>query len=234
MNPTGLLGLIHLDLPRNIQSDPLHSICLWFMNCINCNIVSLSKENNLPPTWVLQFLQKFTVPQSFFTHFYVLGLLWTTALFFTSVGFALTYSRPAPEEHNLSALAAQILDATRSDLLGGGPTGGLGKYGKEAWRLVFLLLLFGIHVTRRLYECLFVSTFDPSARMNFFGYIIALGYSNSHYPYGYQSIWAWANDEVSRQVKFLESVDSSHTRTKMSGHTLVLWSSWVPLHHKLT
>lgn len=57
--------------------------------------------------------------------------------------------------------------------------GDIGVYGMEAWRIVFLLLLFEIHVTRRLYECVFVSSFDASARMNFFGYLIALGYSSS-------------------------------------------------------
>lgn len=54
--------------------------------------------------------------------------------------------------------------------------GNVGKHGKQAWRLVFLLFLFQIHLTRRLYECLFVSSFDPSARINIFGYIAALGY----------------------------------------------------------
>ncbi|CAM6085754.1 unnamed protein product [Calypogeia fissa] len=121
--------------------------------------------------------QKFTVPQSFFTHFYVLGLIWTTALFFTALGFAVICSNPAsPEEHNLSSLAAQLVNAPMSYLQGDSSMGDIEKYGKDAWRLVFLLLLFEIHLTRRLYECLFVSSFSPSARMNFFGYIIGLGF----------------------------------------------------------
>ncbi|CAM6108925.1 unnamed protein product [Calypogeia fissa] len=121
---------------------------------------------------------KFTVPQSFFTHFYGLGLIWTTAPFFTALGFSVIYSKPAlPEEQNLLSLAAQLVNAPMSYLQGDSSTEDIENYGRDAWRLVFLLLLFEIHLSRRLYESLvFVSSFSPSARINFFGYTIALGF----------------------------------------------------------
>lgn len=44
----------------------------------------------------------------------------------------------------------------------------------NVWKSVFLLLLMEVHVTRRLYETLFVFNYSSSARMHVFGYLTGL------------------------------------------------------------
>ncbi|KAG6555040.1 hypothetical protein Mapa_003072 [Marchantia paleacea] len=120
-------------------------------------------------------LLKLTVPQSFFTHFYIVGLTLNTVLFLTSFAFACKCSSGV--KNQFSSVVAQLTGAGgHHTLFAGEPVLVLGKFGPEAWKLVFLLLLMEIHLTRRLYECLFVSSFDPSARMSAIGYLIALGF----------------------------------------------------------
>ncbi|KAL2611753.1 hypothetical protein R1flu_023445 [Riccia fluitans] len=120
-------------------------------------------------------LQSLTVPQSFFIHFYIAGVLLNTVVLFTAFGFACKCSGGVRDQ--FSSVVAQLTGAGVEHIpFAGDAVPVLGKYGREAWRLVFLLLLFEIHVLRRLYECLFVSKFDPAARVNLLGYLIGLGY----------------------------------------------------------
>ncbi|KAL3683051.1 hypothetical protein R1sor_001073 [Riccia sorocarpa] len=118
---------------------------------------------------------RLTVPQSFFVHFYIAGLLLNTILLFTAFGFACKCSGGVRDQ--FSSVVAQLTGAGVEHIpFAGDSVPVLGKYGREAWRLVFLLLLFQIHLVRRLYECIFVSKFNPAARMNLLGYIIAIGF----------------------------------------------------------
>ncbi|KAH0934784.1 hypothetical protein HID58_011901 [Brassica napus] len=92
--------------------------------------------------------QKWTVPQKYFSHFYVVGVVWTTFLFAMTWMYAL---KMAP-------------------LTGGSHV----EHWFKVWRAVFLLLLMEIHVLRRLIESFYVFNYSPCARMNILGYFTGL------------------------------------------------------------
>ena len=115
-------------------------------------------------------LQKFTVPQCFFCHFYALAVVWTTFLLVTTWMYAY---RTAP-------LVSEpfIYSSIPSYLTGGSPifswlnlrsTPMKQRY--MVWRSVFLLLLMEVQVSRRLIETIYVFNYSPTARMHIFGYL---------------------------------------------------------------
>ncbi|WZY84557.1 hypothetical protein YC2023_030941 [Brassica napus] len=85
--------------------------------------------------------QKWTVPQKYFAHFYVVGVVWTTLLFAMTWMYAF---KMAP-------------------LTGGSHV----EHWFKVWRAVFLLLLMEVHVLRRLIESFYVFNYSPCARMTF-------------------------------------------------------------------
>ncbi|XP_022135616.1 polyprenol reductase 2-like [Momordica charantia] len=114
--------------------------------------------------------QKFTVPQKYFCHFYVLAVIWTTLLLGTTWIYAYALTPEISEPFNFPAITSQL-------------TGGssLFSWGKSlssrretrflVWRTVFLLLLMEVQVLRRLYETIYVFNYSRSARMHICGYL---------------------------------------------------------------
>jgi 3-oxo-5-alpha-steroid 4-dehydrogenase 3 / polyprenol reductase len=115
------------------------------------------------------FLQKFTVPQRFFLHFYVVASIWTTFLLVATWIYA----------YRMAPLVAEPLSySTLTSFLTGGLTIRHGsdklREGYVAWQAVFLLLLMEAQVLRRLFETIHVFNYSPSARMHIIGYITGL------------------------------------------------------------
>ncbi|KAJ0009748.1 hypothetical protein Pint_34815 [Pistacia integerrima] len=116
---------------------------------------------------------KFTVPQRFFCHFYVVAVVWTTLLLCTTWLYAYKMAPLASEPSLYSTFASHstggshILSFHKSRLM---PI--KQRYG--IWRSVFLLLLMEIQVLRRLIETVYVFKYSPSARMHIFGYLTGM------------------------------------------------------------
>ncbi|KAM7263385.1 hypothetical protein ACFE04_001068 [Oxalis oulophora] len=117
--------------------------------------------------------QRFTVPQKFFGHFYVVGVVWTTLLFLTTSSYAYKMVPMASEPFSLSTLASNLIGASRiSSFRKTSLTHVDHRY--KVWQSVFLLLLMEAHVIRRLIETIYVFKYSPSARMHIFGYLAGL------------------------------------------------------------
>ncbi|XP_020250326.1 polyprenol reductase 1-like [Asparagus officinalis] len=91
-------------------------------------------------------LDKFSIPQRYFLHFYVLAVVLTTCLALSTWLYAYNC-----DGHRTSA-----------------------GHRIKAWRTVFVLLLLEAQVLRRLYESKCVFIYSPSARMHILGYFTGL------------------------------------------------------------
>ncbi|KAL5791086.1 hypothetical protein ACOSQ2_005974 [Xanthoceras sorbifolium] len=89
---------------------------------------------------------KFTVPQRFFSHFYVVAVVWTTFLLLMTWMYA---CKMAP---------SSVSDPS------------------VIWCTVNLLLLMEVHVLRRLFESFYVFKYSPNARMHILLYLSSLFY----------------------------------------------------------
>ncbi|KAK4747766.1 hypothetical protein SAY87_014352 [Trapa incisa] len=116
---------------------------------------------------------KFSLPQRFFSHFYMLGVLWTTLLLVATWAYAYNMTFLAPEPSIFSNTANHLIGDPFS-LHSTGSTSF--KQTCSVWNSVFLLLLMEIHVLRRLYEAIYVFNYSPSARMHIFGYLVGILY----------------------------------------------------------
>ncbi|XP_068635021.1 polyprenol reductase 2 [Aristolochia californica] len=117
---------------------------------------------------------KFTVPQHFFLHFYIVAAVWTTVLLVCTWFYA--YDA-------VGSLSSKPFDYSTwaSHLMGGSHVFSIYKSRSvsveqkyQVWRTVLLLLLMEVQVLRRLYETLYVFTYSPSARMHICGYLTGL------------------------------------------------------------
>ncbi|XP_065853000.1 polyprenol reductase 2-like [Euphorbia lathyris] len=120
-----------------------------------------------------QSSSKLTVPQRFFLHFYLLGVVWTSFLLIITWHFA--YQLLLLDSGSL------LYPAAATTLMGGSNIFSLYTHDFSSldsiyrvWLSVFMLLLMEIHVWRRLYETLYVFKYSPSARMHVFGYLTGL------------------------------------------------------------
>uniref|UniRef100_M4CCP9 3-oxo-5-alpha-steroid 4-dehydrogenase C-terminal domain-containing protein n=1 Tax=Brassica campestris TaxID=3711 RepID=M4CCP9_BRACM len=116
-------------------------------------------------------LIKWTVPQKYFAHFYVVGAAWTTLLLATTWMYACKTAPLSSEEFHLSDIA--------SHLTGGSHVFSFHKshltpveHHFKVWRAVFLLVLMEIQVLRRLIESFYVFKYSPSARLHILGYLV--------------------------------------------------------------
>ena len=104
----------------------------------------------------LLWMQKWTVPQKYFAHFYVFGVAWTTLLLAITWMHAFKMAPLSSEEFMFSRYL----------------TGGYHVESQfKVRRAVFLLLLMEIQVLRRLIESFYVFKYSPSARMNILPYL---------------------------------------------------------------
>ncbi|XP_015570788.1 polyprenol reductase 2 isoform X2 [Ricinus communis] len=116
---------------------------------------------------------KFTVPQRFFTHFYVVAVVWTTFLLVATWLFAYKTAPLISEPFlysNISSYLAggsNIFSFRRSRLISV-------EHRYRVWLSVFLLLLMEVQALRRLLENSYVFNYSPSARMHIFAYLTGL------------------------------------------------------------
>ncbi|CAN6543938.1 unnamed protein product [Malus baccata var. baccata] len=117
--------------------------------------------------------QKFTVPQKFFCHFYVVAVAWTTLLLVATSMYAYktvplvseTLLYPSIASHFTGGLHMVSWNKVHSVPV---------SYRYSIWRSVFLLLLMEVQVLRRLFETIYVFNYSSSARMHIFGYLTGL------------------------------------------------------------
>lgn len=114
---------------------------------------------------------RFSVPQSYFLHFYLVGAIWTTFLLACTLFFACTTTLPLSSESlSYSSVASQLAGSADS-LSFAKPFFTLAKHSQQAWKTVFVLLLMEAQVLRRLYETVYVFNYSSSARMHVLGYL---------------------------------------------------------------
>ncbi|KAI4351242.1 hypothetical protein L6164_005619 [Bauhinia variegata] len=113
--------------------------------------------------------QKFTVPQRFFLHFYVVGSVWTMLLLVTTGMYAYRLVPLETESFAFSTITSYLIGSSsiRTDST-------KIVHRNEVFRAVLLLLLVEVHILRRLYETIYVFNYSPLARMHIFGYLTGL------------------------------------------------------------
>ncbi|RVW51719.1 Polyprenol reductase 2 [Vitis vinifera] len=117
--------------------------------------------------------QKLTVPQSFFSHFYLVAVVWTTILLLATWYYAYKMAPLDSVSLDYSTIASHLTGGSHIlSLHKSRSTSAQHRY--RVWRPVFLLLLMELHVMRRLYETLYVFNYSSSARMHIFGYLTGL------------------------------------------------------------
>lgn len=114
-------------------------------------------------------LQKFSVPQKYFCHFYIVGAIWTTFLLVATWLYAYKTAEVVSESLLYSSIASQLTGVSHEFSLKK-----LGEYKYGIWNSVFLLLLMEAQVLRRLIESIYVFKYSPSARMHIAGYLTGL------------------------------------------------------------
>ncbi|KAL5725051.1 hypothetical protein ACHQM5_008238 [Ranunculus cassubicifolius] len=116
---------------------------------------------------------KYTVPQRFFLHFYVLAVLWTTFLLLTTWFYAYKVAPLGAESFSFSLVLSQLTGGSHVfSTHKSHPTPVERRY--ILWRTVLTLLLMEVQVWRRLYETVYVFNYGRSARMHFLGYFTGL------------------------------------------------------------
>ncbi|KAH7517728.1 hypothetical protein FEM48_Zijuj09G0095100 [Ziziphus jujuba var. spinosa] len=117
--------------------------------------------------------EKFTVPQKFFSHFYVVAMVWTTFLLVTTWIYAYRMAPIVSKPFHYYTITSHLTGG--SHIFSWHKTySSPMEYRYGIWQSVFLLLLMEIHVSRRLYETIQVFDYSPSARMHIFGYLTGL------------------------------------------------------------
>ena len=120
-------------------------------------------------------VQRFTVPQKFFLHFYVVGVVVTTTLLLAIWFYA--YMKMTPlvlEPSSYSTIASHLVGSSNSFSLASFWSSRPREHKYRVWRTVFVLILMEIQVLRRLYETEHVFHYSPSARMHIMGYLTGL------------------------------------------------------------
>ncbi|XP_010530805.1 PREDICTED: polyprenol reductase 2 [Tarenaya hassleriana] len=168
--------------------------------------------------------KKFTVPQKFFGHFYIVGVAWTTLLLVTTWRYAYETAPLSSEKLHFPDVA--------SHLTGGSHVFSFHKsrltpleHRFNVWKTVFLLLLMESQVIRRLIESVYVFKYSPSARMHIFGYFAGLFF----YTAAPLSLCANIAPEVARFVgnQVAEFIAKGKGHTSAPGFDL--WLSVNPL-----
>lgn len=118
-------------------------------------------------------LQKFTVPQKYFIHFYILAVIWTSILLATTWHYAYRITPAVSEPSLYSSIANHLTGSSHVFSLHKSHSSSRDhKY--CVWQSVFMLLLMEVQVVPRLFESLYVFKYSPSARMHILGYLTGL------------------------------------------------------------
>ncbi|KAK9690989.1 hypothetical protein RND81_09G169200 [Saponaria officinalis] len=116
---------------------------------------------------------KFTVPQKFFSHFYVVAMVWTSLLLLITWAYAHKLGSLVFESTSYSGITSFLIGGSHISSIEN-PLSTSPEHNHRVWRSVFLLLLMEIQVFRRLYESLCVFNYSSTARMHVFGYLTGL------------------------------------------------------------
>uniref|UniRef100_A0A6M2E9X1 3-oxo-5-alpha-steroid 4-dehydrogenase C-terminal domain-containing protein n=1 Tax=Populus davidiana TaxID=266767 RepID=A0A6M2E9X1_9ROSI len=117
--------------------------------------------------------RKFTVPQRFFSHFYVVAVAWTTLLLLGTSIYAYRMTPIVSEPFFYSDLGSYL--AGQSNIFSFHRSRLMSLENRyRVWLSVFLLLLMEVQVSRRLFETAYVFKYSASARMHIFGYLTGL------------------------------------------------------------
>lgn len=117
-------------------------------------------------------LQKLSVPQKLFIHFYVLAFVWTTLLLAATWLYAYSTTPKISEPLLFSSITSHLTGGSRIFSLQGSHTSK--EHRSKIGLSVFLLLLMEAQVLRRLFESIYVFKYSPYARMHIFGYLTGL------------------------------------------------------------
>ncbi|KAG0571178.1 hypothetical protein KC19_6G217400 [Ceratodon purpureus] len=141
-------------------------------------VLNIGHRGKLKLATTADNLPRFTVPQRWFTHFYLLGLLVNTALLTITFLFAYACTFPIQEhESQVSAIFSALGGAGTRDASGGiGTVEHLAEYRGRAWSSFLLLVMMEAQVLRRIFENFHVFQFSPLARMHVLGYLVGMGY----------------------------------------------------------
>ncbi|CAN0890455.1 Polyprenol reductase 2 [Linum grandiflorum] len=156
----GIVGMLEAAwvasiLPMLIASLPFSKLG-WF----NGLVLGFAKRGKIMPN---SPSYKLTVPQRFFCHFYVVGVVWTTVLL--SATWIYASNTAASMVSELAGSPSLSSDKSHSISI---------RQRYELWLSVFLLVLMEAQVLRRLFETIYVFKYSPSARMHIFGYVTGL------------------------------------------------------------
>ncbi|CAN6451809.1 unnamed protein product [Victoria cruziana] len=118
--------------------------------------------------------QRFTVPQSFFLHFYLVAVVWTMFLAIATWSYAYSITVPvASQSLHYSTIASHLTGGSHMFSIHK-PQSTPSEYIHLLWKTVFLLLMMEIQALRRLYETIYVFNYSEAARMHIFGYLTGL------------------------------------------------------------
>ncbi|CAA2940387.1 polyprenol reductase 2 [Olea europaea subsp. europaea] len=117
--------------------------------------------------------RKFTVPQKYFIHFYILAVIWTSILLATTWHYAYRITPAVSEPSLYSSIANHLTGSSYVFSLHKSHSSSRDhKY--CVWQSVFMLVLMEVQVVPRLFESLYVFKYSPSARMHILGYLTGL------------------------------------------------------------
>lgn len=118
--------------------------------------------------------RKLSVPKKLFSHFYILGVIWTTFLLVPTWLYAYKRAPIISESVLYSSIVSHLTGVSHEFSLHKSHSSSGVKYKYEIWNSVFLLLLMEAQVLRRLYESIHVFKYSPSASMHIVGYLTGL------------------------------------------------------------
>ncbi|XP_073047436.1 polyprenal reductase 2-like [Primulina eburnea] len=139
------------------------------INALHNFVLGLAKRGKI----MQSSSQKFTVPQKYFCHFYILAVIWTTFLLVSTWMYAYRTAPRVSQPLLYSSIASHLTGVSHDFWFHDGSSS-LKKSKYMIWKSVFLLLLMEAQVLRRLFESIYVFKYSPSARMHIFGYLTGL------------------------------------------------------------
>ncbi|XP_062025402.1 polyprenol reductase 2-like [Rosa rugosa] len=150
-------------LPLLIASLPFS----W-LNPVHKTVLGFAKRGK-----TMSSSRRFTVPQKFFCHFYVLAVVWTTLLLVTTWMYAYKMVPMYVDPFLYPTFASRFTGGSHILSWRKSPSVPMG-YRYSVWRSVFLLLLMEVQVVNRLIETIYVFKYSSTARMHIFGYLTGL------------------------------------------------------------
>ncbi|KAH6810497.1 3-oxo-5-alpha-steroid 4-dehydrogenase family protein [Perilla frutescens var. hirtella] len=117
--------------------------------------------------------RKLSVPQKYFCHFYVVGVIWTTFLLVATLLYAYETTAIVSDSFMYSSIATPLTRVSNEFSLHESHSS-LSEYRYGIWESVFLLLLMEAQVLRRLIESIYIFNYSHLARMHIAGYLTGL------------------------------------------------------------